>query len=226
MTIQSALENAVHKLLDEFVQEPYTFFTEADAVVRFHQLVDDAPELSRRVQTGDGYEISLAHREYPTFFRFDDRDPKERLESRGSRGHYDTVVLNPDFVAAHPVETVLNRDIKAVRHPEIVPFEAVTEFKLHTRGWSKGRAQGVIRELGKLHLSEKEAPLRYLVVLQRYREPRLYRWETYWPKVSDAAVARKNIGSVFAIHWINLNREPEVHWFGRWLSQSGLTMRK
>jgi len=226
MSIQLSLENAIHRLVDEFAQEPYAFFTEADAIVRFHQLVTDDPRFNRRARTEDDHEISLVHREYPPFFRFDDRKPTARLGPPARRGHYDTVILNPDFVAAHPVETVLNRDIKAARNPDIVPFEAVVEFKLHTRGWSKGRAEGVIRELGKLHLSEKEAPLRYLVVLQRYREPRLYRWETYWPKVSDAAVARKNIGSVFTIHWINLNREPEVHWFGRWLSQSGLTMRK
>jgi hypothetical protein len=219
MSIQLSLENAIHRLVDEFVQEPYAFFTEADAVVRFHQLIADDPSFNRRTRTDDGHEISLVHREYPTFFRFDDRKPTERLGPPARRGHYDTVILNPDFVAAHPVETVLNRDIKAARNPDIVPFEAVVEFKLHTRGWSKGRAEGVIRELGKLHLSEKEAPLRYLVVLQRYREPHLYRWETYWPKVESDANARKDIGSVFAIHWINLNREPEVHWFGRWLTQ-------
>jgi hypothetical protein len=226
VSIQLPLETAVGKLIAEFKQTPCTFFTEADAVVRFHELLSEDPAFSHRVRTQDNHEISLIHREYPTFFRFDDRDPKERLGPPARRGHYDTVILNPDFVTTHPAETVLNRSIRAVRDQSIIPFQAVVEFKLHTRGWSKRRAEGVIRELGKLHLSEKEAPLRYLVVLQRYREPRLYRWETYWPKVSNAAVARKNIGSVFAIHWINLNREPEVHWFGRWLSQSELTMRK
>lgn len=219
MAIQFALENAIHTLVDEFVREPYAFFTEADAVVRFHQLLAGDPSFNLRAQTADVHEISLVHREYPTFFRFDDRNPTARLGPPARRGHYDTVILNPDFVAAHPVEMVLNRDIRAVRSPDIVPFEAVVEFKLHSRGWSKGRAQGVIRELGKLHLSEKEAPLRYLVVLQRYREPRLYRWNTYWPEVCNAAATREDIGSVFAVHWINLNREPEVHWFGRWLSK-------
>jgi hypothetical protein len=220
MSIQLSLENAIHRLVDEFVQEPYAFFTEADAVVRFHELLSEDPAFSRRVRTKDNHEISLIHREYPTFFRFDDRDPKERLGPPARRGHYDTVILNPDFVTAHPAETVLNRSIKAVRDQSIIPFQAVVEFKLHTRGWSKGRSRGAIAELGKLHLSTDEAPLRYLVLLMRYPEPRMYRWNTYWPKVRDAAAAREDVASVFAVHWIAPNRETEVHWFGPWLSET------
>jgi len=219
MSIQAPLEDAIRSLVDEFVQEPYVFFTEADAVVRFHQLLIRHPSLSRRVSTKDGHEVSLLHREYPTFFRFDDRNPTARLGPPARRGHYDTVLLNPDFAAAHPVETVLNRSIDAPREPDIVPFQAVVEFKLHTRGWSKGRSEAIVRELGKLHLSAEDAPLRYLVVLQRYLEPRLNRWEKYWPQVVNAADASKDVGSIFAICWINLGREAEVHRFGRWLTQ-------
>ena len=197
MSTQLPLEKAIHELVDEFTREPYIFFTEADAVARFHQLLTDNPIFNRRVRTSDddGHEISLVHREYPTFFRFDDSDPTERLEPLARRGHYDTVILNPEFVAAHPVETVLNRNIKAVRDLSVMPFDAVIEFKLHTRGWSKGRSEGIVKELGKLHLSAKEAPLRYLVVLQRYLEPRLYRWEKYWPNVVKAVNAQEDIGS-------------------------------
>ena len=219
MSVQLLLESTIHSLVSEFQQEPYIFFTEADAVARFHQLLAGNPDFNRYVRTEDGHEVGLVHREYPTFFRFDDQDPTERSESQGSRGHYDTVVLNPDFVATHPVETVLNRNIKAVRDPAIVPFQAVVEFKLHTRGWSKGRSAGVISELGKLQLSDKEAPLRYLVLLMRYRETHMYRWDKYWPKVRSAAGTRQGIASVFAIYWVNLDREAEVHWLGRWLSQ-------
>jgi len=219
MSVQLLLESTIHSLVSEFQQEPYIFFTEADAVARFHQLLAGNPDFNRYVRTEDGHEVGLVHREYPTFFRFDDRNPTERLESRGRRGHYDTVVLNPDFVAAHPVETVLNRNIKAVRDPAIVPLRAVVEFKLHTGGWSKKRSEGVTSELGKLQLSDKEAPLCYLLLLMRYRETRMYRWDTYWPRVCDAADTMENIGSVFAVYWVNLDREPEIHWFGRWLNQ-------
>lgn len=129
MSIQLPLETAIGKLIAEFEQTPYTFFTEADAVVRFHELLSKDPAFSNRVRTQDNHEISLIHREYPTFFRFSDENPTERLgpESRARRGHYDTVILNPDFITAHPAETVLNRSIRAVRDQSIIPFQAVVE---------------------------------------------------------------------------------------------------
>ena len=45
MTIQRHLESATYQLADELLQEPYTFFTEAEAVSRFHQLLLDIPAL-------------------------------------------------------------------------------------------------------------------------------------------------------------------------------------
>jgi hypothetical protein len=219
MAIQKILENAIHKLVNEFAKAPYVFFTEADAVARFHQILEENPITSRRVQTGDGFEMSLIHREYPTFFRFSGKNPTERLGPPASRGHYDTVVLNPDFAMAHSAATVTNRDIKAMRERDknIKPFEAVVEFKLDNVGWSAGRAKGAIAALDKLHLSD-EAPLRYLVVLMRYSAPTLTRWEKYWPKVKQAAIGKPEIGSLFAIQWLTCKEGSEVYHFGRWLN--------
>ena len=217
MTIQRAFENAIHELVKEFLQAPYVFFTEADAVARFHQILEGDPITNRRVQTSDGFEVSLIHREYPTFFRFSGKNPTARLKPPASRGHYDTVVLNPDFVMAHSAATVTNRNIKALRDTRIIPFQAVVEFKLDNEGWSVGTASGAIAELGKLHLSQ-EAPLRYLVVLMRYSAPSLARWRKYWPKVSQAAVGEPEIGSIFAIHWLTGKGGSEAYHFGHWLS--------
>jgi hypothetical protein len=216
MIIQTLLETAIHKLVQEFLQAPYRFFTEADAVVRFHQMLEN-PALGQ-VQTRDGYKVSLVHREYPTFFRFADDNPVARLDddSRASRGHYDTVILNPEFVAAHHAETVKNRDIRNMGDERIVPFEAVIEFKLDDKGWSKGRARGTIAELGKLDLTT-QSRLRYFVLLMRYNAPNLHRWNEYWPTVSQVAVRKAKIGSIFAVHWLTVDRQPEVYHFGRWL---------
>jgi hypothetical protein len=217
-TLQSVLENAIHKLVDEFLQEPYKFFTEADAVARFHQMLDEDPILSRRVQTEDGHEVSLIHREYPTFFRFSDKEPTARLGPPARRGHYDTVILNPEFVTTHPAATVTNRDIKTVDE-SVMAFEAVVEFKLYNEGWSVGRKKGVIAELGKLNLSMDNTPLCYLVILMRYYAPNLNRWDKYWPTVSQSAKETSQIGSIFAIQWLTIKHSPEVHHFGRWLSK-------
>jgi hypothetical protein len=217
MTIQSILENAIHKLVNEFLQAPYVFFTEADTVVRFHQILDADPVIGRRVQTSDGFETNLVHREYPTFFRFSDKEPTARLGPPAHRGHYDTVILNSAFVATHPAATVTNRDIKTIRDESIAPFQAVVEFKLDNKGWSVGRARGTIAELGKLYLSD-ESPLRYLVVLMRYCAPTLTRWHKYWPMVRQAAIDKPEIASLFAIQWLTCKKGSEVYRFGCWSS--------
>lgn len=218
MSIQKPLEDVIHELVVEFLQAPYVFFTEADAVARFHQLLDGIPLFNRRIQTKDGFETGLVHREYPTFFRFADKEPTARLGPPAHRGHYDTVILNPDFVVAHPAATVVNRDIKAPRDTSITPFQAVVEFKLDNKGWSAGRARGAGAELGKLQLSH-EAPLRYFVVLMRYSAPTLARWHKYWSQVRRAAAESSEIGSLFAVRWLGAKEGTEVHHLGHWLSK-------
>lgn len=213
--IRANIESAINSLVDEFVQAPYTFFTEADAVARFHQLLDADPALNQQVRTKDGFATGLVHREFPTFFCFSDKNPTKRLGPPASRGHYDTVILNPEFVAAHPAATVINRDIRAVRDDTITPFQAVVEFKLDNKGWSAGRCRGAIADLGKLRLSD-EAPLRYFVVLMRYCTPSLARWAKYWPQVSKAAAEHTQVGSVFAVQWLSVKEGAEVFRFGRW----------
>jgi hypothetical protein len=221
MSIQDIMEGAISQLAEEFLREPYRFFTEADAVARFHQLLDDVPALNITFETADGHKTGLCHREYPTFFRFSDKNPTERLKSPASRGHYDTVILNPEFVTAHPAITVANRDISAPRDKSILPFRAVVEFKLDNIGWSAGRTRGAIVELGKLELT-KESPLRYFVVLMRYSALTMTRWRKYWPIVRDAAEQSPQIGSLFAVHWLAHSRARKIYRFGQWaISDNG-----
>lgn len=216
--IQGPLERSIHLLVREFAQAPYVFFTEADAVARFHQILEDMPVFSQRVKTLDGHEVSLVHREYPTFFRFSDANPTERLSwPRGSRGHYDVAVLNPEFVAAHPAETIHNRSARTRRDETVVPLQAVVEFKLDNLGWSAGRARAAIAELGKLRLSD-ESPLKYFVVLMRYTAPTLKRWDLYWHRVKEAAESEPTIQSIVAVHWLSVRSGVEVYRFGNWLT--------
>lgn len=215
MQVQRAIESVINQLAHEFLIRPYRFFTEADAVARFHQMLEDEPLFNRTMRTADGYETGLCHREYPTFFRFADKKPTERLGPPARRGHYDTVILNPAFVTAHPAVTVANRDIRAPRDETIWPFQAVVEFKLDNVGWSAGRARGAVAELDKLLLSE-EAPLCYFVVLMRYSAPTLTRWRRYWPMVREEAKSRPEIRSLFAINWLSVTREREFFRLGHW----------
>lgn len=214
--IQANIEHAIHTLVSEFVKEPYQFFTEADAVARFHQILESDVTLTQRVETLDGHRTSTLHQEYPTFFRFDDKNPIARLDahSGASRGHYDIVVLDPEIVRKHTAETVKNRNITSVRDINISPLQAVIEFKLDDRGWSNGKSKGVIAELGKLILSRDEVELRYFVAFMRYTRSTEKAWNKYWPNVMQAATERIEIKSIFATHRISSIQTPYVHSFG------------
>lgn len=217
MLLQETIEHTIHQLMAEFIAHPFLFFTEADAVVRFHQLLEQKIDPLGRATSQDGFEVPLIHREYPTFFRFDDKNPTKRLPKPARRGHYDTVILNPEFIKTHPIETVHNRNIKteAKRIKDLVPLQAVIEFKLDNLGWSAGRSEGVRAELGKLALTE-EATLRYFVVLMRYQAPSNTRWEKYWPKVDATLRQFPDINSLVAIYWLTMGKGNEVHLFGNW----------
>lgn len=218
MDIQINLERAIHQLVDEFLREPYRFFTEADAVSRFHQLLEADKTLNIRVKSKDGVSLSMIHQEYPTFFRFDDGMPTARLDaSTGARrGHYDIVILSPGFIRQHSVETVKNRDIANERIKHIQPFQAVVEFKLDDRGWNSGKTKGAIAEMGKLILSREEADLRYFVGLMRYTAPTENRWNKYWPDVTQAAMDHMEIRSLFATYRTLPDQPPHVQSFGDW----------
>lgn len=220
MNIQAILENAIRQLVGEFLDAPYRFFTEADAVARFHEILEADVFLSQKTRSKDSYLIPLVHQEYPTFFRFDDNNPTARLpdSSKAKRGHYDIAILNHRFIQTHIAETVKNRNHKAVRDEAIKPFEAVIEFKLDDRGWSAGKTRGAIAELGKLKLSDKEVELRYFVSLMRYTAPNMNRWDKYWPLVERAAKERSEIKSIFATYWLANEQETTISKFGDWLS--------
>lgn len=230
MDIQINLERAIHKLVDEFLGEPYRFFTESEAVSRFHQLLEADAQLHGKVKSKDGFSLPLIHQEYPTFFRFEEAPMPEARRSGlpGSRsdvttgmrrGHYDIVILTPEFIRNHNAETVRNRDIALERVQRIQPFQAVVEFKLDDRGWSSGKSNGAISEMGKLILSRDESELRYFVGLMRYTAPTENRWNKYWPEVTQAAMDHMEIRSIFATYRMLAAPSPHVQSFGEWSSK-------
>jgi hypothetical protein len=60
------LETALHQLVESFWDQPYRFFTEADAVAGLQAWVAARPELAQLYVTADGFETGLLHCEYPT----------------------------------------------------------------------------------------------------------------------------------------------------------------
>lgn len=98
--IDAAVARAQASLVARFRAQPHTFFTEQDLTSHFaHQLHVQLEPL--------GLAEPLVHLEYPTPFRCDMSD--SRFVARGEddstprgrryrRGHYDLVVMDPDFL--------------------------------------------------------------------------------------------------------------------------------
>jgi hypothetical protein len=223
------LETALHRLVESFWEEPYRYFTEADAHVGLQTWVARRPELAQTYRTADGdgeadgFETSLLHREYPTSFRFSKRNPTERLPYPARRGYYDLVLIDPRYVESWPAATVSNQNINDRGDFPSPPLLAAVEFKLGT--WSKNTVDGVRRDLGKLRLAlgcELETPpdtgAAYLCVLQRYLSPGYGMWERDWPEVERMLAEYTDVGAVVAVCWPKQERDPYVHYSGPWIT--------
>jgi hypothetical protein len=106
---KSDSEKVLKQLASAFKKKPRRFFTEHDLHSHLYNLVEK--ELNRKgelfANSKDGLQVSLVHHEYPTPFRcdmskkgFKIADETQRTQKHGlyRRGHYDLVVLNPDFI--------------------------------------------------------------------------------------------------------------------------------
>ena len=215
------LETALHRLVMSFWDEPYRFFTEADAVAALQSWVTRRPELAQPQRTADGFETSLLHREYPTFFRFRKSDPSQRRSRPARRGHYDLILLDPAYVRRYKAETVTNRNIGDRGDLSKPPLLAAVEFKLFARGWSPGRVRGVEQDLGKLRLaleSPADVSAAYLCVFQRDVSTTLRRWKRHWPTVEKVLAESSDVRAVLAVCWPGQKQEPFVHYSGPWIT--------
>lgn len=211
------IEKAIFELVSEFCQDPFRFFTEADAVARFHTILEQQNQFGNIVGSMDEYKIPLIHQEFPTFFRFDDDNPVQKLDPPARRCHYDLVVLNPDFIKKRTAVEATNRQIIDLDGEDGPAIFAAVEFKLDPIGWSKGRTRGIGAEFGKLALSSDDIEHRYQVALMRYTAPTMTRWDKYWDQVKQTAKTHNEINSNFAVCWCNAERRGhEIFSFGDW----------
>jgi hypothetical protein len=218
------LETAFHRLVESFWEEPYRYFTEADAVVGLQSWVAKRPELAQTLRTADGFETSLLHREYPTFFCFSQSDPSARLPPPARRGHYDLALLNPAHIQQHKAETVANRNIEDRGDLSCPPLLAVVEFKLFGSGLNPSQIDDVREALGKLRLALQppdkgeaaDAEAAYLCIFQRDVSGRQDLWKRRWPGMETALEDYADIRAVVAVWWPEEWRDPFVHYGGPW----------
>lgn len=134
--VKRRVGDAIRKTINKFREHPYYFFTESD-IVSYLWMALYSGELDMGSSREDGKRIYLVHREYPTNFRYtkEDLGPEYKPGDTGGRGHYDLVVLNPEFVINSGVEHVVNKCFATTqgRASEDAPFKneilVAMEFK-------------------------------------------------------------------------------------------------
>ena len=116
----------INELQAIFRKHPQQYFSEHDIHSVLYRLTQEQLKQQEKGSqtTLDGYITSLVHHEYPTPFRCDMQGYKfrrageeERTPKGGlyKRGHYDLVILNPDFVKNNTLDIVCGKNYKKLR---------------------------------------------------------------------------------------------------------------
>ena len=169
---KSDIETVLARLDANFKKAPHRFFTEHD--IHSHLLWLVEAELGNRgklfVRSCDGHITSLVHLEYPTPFRCDMSKrgfrivSDEEKTSKGGlyrRGHYDLVILNPEFVRRYDLVIVSGKNYESfcsVRDEiDVTPLLWVCEivFGAHVeddlpRNWVKNVTQDALKVIDTL----------------------------------------------------------------------------
>src|SRR4030042_3258681 len=115
MNTNSAIDNAVERVIQDFQEYPGCYFTEEDVRWRLMKEIEDALDtlnIKKHVNLKDGV-TSLVHGEYPTPFRCVMGNRPFKLlppESKGKRGHFDIVVLNPVAASQYEFKVIRLQD--------------------------------------------------------------------------------------------------------------------
>jgi hypothetical protein len=175
--LDSGIEKCIKSLCEKFLKWPYNFFTESDAhsFLYYYIFRSGYKLLKQRYPTKDSsVKTVLAHREYPTSFRY--RKSNMDLDKKGGRGHYDLVVLNPDFVANHSIEEVIAKDFKKCCKDENDHLLAAIEFKLIVNPLRKSVESEIRKDFQKLtwSINSRQARSAYMVIFNRVRPEKAF----------------------------------------------------
>lgn len=104
----------IDHLIEAFSEHPHHFFTEHDIHSVLYNITREELQLNGvlTAKTSDRHETALVHHEYPTPFRCSMKGYsfKIKYEKPYRRGHYDLVILNPEFVENTKLEVVYGKD--------------------------------------------------------------------------------------------------------------------
>jgi len=98
-------EESIRELVSVFKQNPHLFYTESDLhYYLYAKILEKLPMKEWMCKTTEGQTSLLLHKEYPTKNRYSRKLLKKGLE-KGSRGHFDLVIWNPEQVEKRYIRT-------------------------------------------------------------------------------------------------------------------------
>lgn len=110
---------AVEHLEETFRRYPHCFFTEHDIHSVLYNVTKKELQLNGvlTAKTGNKHRIMLVHHEYPTPFRCSMKgyDFQIKYVPPYRRGHYDLVILNPEFVRNNELRVVCGKNYQQFR---------------------------------------------------------------------------------------------------------------
>jgi hypothetical protein len=115
--IIESVDKCIEIIGKDFEDNPSLFFTENDIVCYFYKLLQENLPV-KEVVDKDGHKHFLVHGEYPTPFKCNMKGDKfERMvdSSAYKRGHYDIVILNPDFIKNEKFDIIKAQDFSSFK---------------------------------------------------------------------------------------------------------------
>ena len=214
VNLSENINHCIRILSEKFRKWPYNFFTESDAhsylYLSFFRY--GSPALKKLYYSNDQRKTVLIHREYPTFFRYAQKDLSRRYslgESEGTCGHYDMVVLNPAFVENHKMQQVISKDNtirKNIRFADNHLLAAI-EFKLLHKPLGQHLKDEIKKDFIKLGwaLETGQAKEAYMLIFNRYGKE-----EDYQRVLEDHRKERPNIKLIYQESYYS-NRKHLTH---------------
>jgi len=132
--IEEIVKKGIKKTINKFRENPLYFFTESDLHSYFYYSIYSTKlEVVR-----NNKRICLIHREYPTNFRYHKKKliqddyckPYPLAEKKGARGHYDMVIINPEFAQEYydninDIKHIINKDVSLLEQRVETDIESV-----------------------------------------------------------------------------------------------------
>lgn len=222
--LDSEIEKCIKSLGEKFLKWPYNFFTESDAhsFLYYYIFRSGYKLLKQPYPTKDSsIKTVLIHREYPTSFRYSKKNM--RLDEKGGRGHYDLVVLNPDFVASHSIGEVIAKVFKKCCKDENDHLLAAIEFKLIVNPLSKGLESEIEKDFQKLtwSINNRQARSAYMIIFNRVRQEKNFLYS-----LDKIAFQNPHVKCLYLESVVGKMRHYEIKYLNEWKQRLRFTQNR